>query len=286
MKNLFISIVLITTVFVKPLHAQKFTGVATYKSASKMTIKMDSSKVSTGEQELLNQRLMKALQKEYQLVFNASESNWKEVEKLDNNAAGGGAEVMMIGSGGGGFSLGGGGNGLLYHNTKKKNSVESIDKLGKLFLVSGELEPYEWEMTSETKQIGRYTCYKAIAKRETTQIRILESNGKKEEQKEIITQTITAWYTPEIPVNHGPDDYWGLPGLIMEVSNGRVVLVCSKVVLNPKDATPIEIPTKGKKVTSEEYEVIMEEQVEKMRKMYGAGKQKGKGNNIEIRIGG
>jgi GLPGLI family protein len=42
---------------------------------------------------------------------------------------------------------------------------------------------------------------------------------------------VTAWYTPEIPVNQGPDKYWGLPGLILEVNDGKTVL-CSKVVLN------------------------------------------------------
>ncbi|NQZ43854.1 MAG: GLPGLI family protein [Flavobacteriaceae bacterium] len=278
MKNFRMTLLLLALGMGISTTAQEFTGIATYKSASKMSITMDSSKVSAGEQELLNQRLMKAMQKEYDLVFNATESNWKEVEKLDNAGAGGGVEIVMIGSGGG--------NGLLYKNTKTKNSVESTDGFGKLFLVSGTLQPYEWQMTAETKQIGRYTCYKAIAEREITQISVSEVNGEKEEKEETKTQTITAWYTLEIPVNHGPDDYWGLPGLIMEVSNGGRVLVCSKVVLNPKDAVAIEIPDKGKKVTAEEYEEIMKEQVEKMNKMYGGGKRKGQGANIEIKIGG
>ncbi len=279
MKNLLFFIALGATALITPLNAQGFTGVATYKSASKMTIKMDSSKVSAGEQELINQHLTKAMQKEYDLIFNNSESNWKEVEKLDKEGAyGGGVEVIMIGSGGG--------NGLLYKNTKDKTSVKSTDSFGKLFLVSGELEPYDWEMTQETKQIGRYTCYKAVARRNITQIIISEVNGENEEKEEIKTQVISAWYTPEIPVTHGPDAYWGLPGLIMEVSNGGRVLVCSKVVLNPKEAVAIEIPSKGKKVSSDEYEVIMKEQAEKMNKMYGGGKRKGNGGDIQIKING
>ncbi|NKI30525.1 GLPGLI family protein [Croceivirga thetidis] len=279
MKYLLILLVLPLTLHVVPANAQEFTGFATYKSASKMSITMDSTQISSNEQNLINQRLMQAMQKEYKLTFNKSESNWKEVEKLENDAAGGGVEIVMIG-------MGGGNDGLLYKNTKDKNFVESTDSFGKLFLISGELEPYEWEMTSETKQIGRYTCYQAIAKRETTQISISDVNGEKEEKEETKIQTITAWYTPEIPVTHGPDDYWGLPGLIMEINNGNRVLVCNKVVLNPKEDVAIEIPSKGKKVTDEEYEVIMKEQVEKMNKMYGGGKRKGNGANIEIKIGG
>ncbi len=279
MKHFLFFIAFGVSAFIMSINAQGFTGVATYKSASKMTITMDSSKVSAGEQELINQQLMKAMQKEYDLVFNATASNWKEVEKLDNEgASGGGVEVIMIGTGGG--------NGLLYKNTKDKTSVESTDSFGKRFLVSGELEPYQWEITQETKQIGRYTCYKAIAKRETTQISISEVNDEKEEKEETKTQIINAWYTPEIPVSHGPDAYWGLPGLIMEVSNGGRVLVCSKVVLNPKDAVAIEIPSKGKKVSTEEYKVILKEHAEKMNKMYGGGKRKGKGGDIQIKING
>ncbi|BFP39970.1 GLPGLI family protein [Flavobacteriaceae bacterium GF1] len=279
MKNLILIAALLGMLCPFALNAQEFTGLATYKTAAKMSITLDSTKTSSAEQEMINQRLMKALQKEYELTFNKTESNWKEVEKLDNGATGAGVEVVMIG-------MGGGSDGLLYKNTKDKTSLETTDSFGKLFLVSGNLVPYEWEMTSDTKQIGRYTCYKAIAKRETTQIRVAEVNGEKEEKSEKRTQTITAWYTPEIPVTHGPDDYWGLPGLIMEISNGSRIMVCNKVVLNPKEAIAIEIPSKGKEVTDEEYEVIMKEQVQKMKNRYGGERRKGKNANVEIKIGG
>jgi GLPGLI family protein len=44
--------------------------------------------------------------------------------------------------------------------------------------------------------------------------------------------TITAWYTPEIPVNQGPENYWELPSLILEINDGKTVVLCSKIVLN------------------------------------------------------
>jgi GLPGLI family protein len=46
--------------------------------------------------------------------------------------------------------------------------------------------------------------------------------------------TITAWYTPEIPVNQGPENYWGLPGLILEINDSKTVILCSKIVLNQR----------------------------------------------------
>jgi len=177
------------------------------------------------------------------------------------------------------MGVGGGSDGLLYKNTKEKKTIESTDDFGKLFLISGELEPYEWEMTSDTKQIGKYTCYKATSIQETVETHISDTNGEVQEEQKKQTQTITAWYAPEIPVSHGPEHYWGLPGLILEVSNGSRMMICTQVILNPKKPEVVEIPTKGKKVTTEEYDEIMEKQVEMMNKMYGGGKKKGKNDS-------
>ncbi len=261
--------------------AQNFTGLATYKTDTKIDVKIDSAKINIDQMNMLQQQLRLAMQKEFQLSFNKFESNWEEQEKLDKKGISGkGVEIKIVG-------IGGGNDGLLYKNTKDKKKLETTDVLGKLFLVSGELKPYKWEMTPETKQIGKYTCYKAIAKREVTERRMSEVNGKIEKKEEKKIRTTIAWYTPEIPVNHGPENYWGLPGLILEVSSGKRIIICTQVILNPKgNKVVIEIPSKGKKVTDEEYEVIMKEQSEKMLKMYGGGKKKGDNLSFSIQIGG
>jgi len=67
-------------------------------------------------------------------------------------------------------------------------------------------------------------------------------------------RTITAWYTPQIPVNQGPKEYWGLPGLILEVSFDKTMLLATKIILNPKDKKPLKTPDKGKVVTQAEYD--------------------------------
>ncbi len=33
-------------------------------------------------------------------------------------------------------------------------------------------------------------------------------------------RTTTAWYTLDIPVQHGPGEFWGVPGLILQVEEG------------------------------------------------------------------
>ena len=67
------------------------------------------------------------------------------------------------------------------------------------------------------------------------------------------TTEVIAWYTPQIPVAQGPAEYWGLPGLILEVSAGNTTLLCSELILNPKEKINIIAPDKGVSITKKEY---------------------------------
>ena len=138
------------------MFAQDFTGLAIYKTDSKTKIKLDSTQSSNIQMDAIQKQLQLAMQKDFELTFNRTESNWRELEKLNkpNETGSLNLNIQIVGTGGGA-------DGLLYKNTKTKKSVESTDAFGKLFLVSKELKPIKWEMTSETKQIGKYTCYKA-----------------------------------------------------------------------------------------------------------------------------
>ena len=80
---------------------------------------------------------------------------------------------------------------------------------------------------------------------------------------------VTAWYTPQIPVSTGPGEYHGLPGLILEVTADRTVILCTKIVMNPQEKEEINRPDTGEVVTREAYNTIMKEKIEEMREMYG-----------------
>ncbi|MEZ4876468.1 MAG: GLPGLI family protein [Flavobacterium sp.] len=86
--------------------------------------------------------------------------------------------------------------------------------------------------------------------------------------------TITAWYTPEIPVSQGPEGYWGLPGLILEINDGKTVTLCSKIVLNAKEKAEIKAPKNGKVVSQKEYDETVISKMEEMREM-GGGRGRG-----------
>ena len=83
------------------------------------------------------------------------------------------------------------------------------------------------------------------------------------------------WYTLDIPVNHGPGDYWGLPGLILELNSGNTTVLCSKIVLNPKEKMEIKEPTKGKEVSLEEYDEIIQEKMKEMEERMGNPRRRG-----------
>lgn len=258
------------------LSPQELKGKAIYQTHQKVNVSLgDSTEISEERQDALNAMLAKQFNKTYELVFDKQQSSYKEQEKLDEPAApAGGAMVFVMMSDEAS---------LLYKNTKEKNYASQRDVFGKGFLVKDDLKEEEWEMTSESKQIGQYTCYKATTTRMTGPT-VTINNGVRSETpgKEI---TIIAWYAPEIPVSNGPALYWGLPGLIMEIHDGNQVIVCTKLILNSDNK--IEVPTKGKVVTEEEYEEIMDAKMEEMQKIEMGGKKKGEGGHrMEITIEG
>ena len=62
--------------------------------------------------------------------------------------------------------------------------------------------------------------------------------------------------------------------------------MCSKIVLNPKDKVKISEPTKGKKVSQEKYDEIMDKKMKEMHNQYDSEHRGRDGETIEIRIGG
>ena len=262
------------------IMAQDFQGIATYKSHRKIDIKLDSTQMNSEMHQSMLAMMKKQFEKTYNLSFNKEESIFKEEERLEAPQPQGMVMVMVES----------GGSDVMYKNTKEKRYVNQNESFSKLFLIQDKLEAINWELGSETKNIGDYTSYKATFTREV-EVRANGisvngdkdlSNDEKPEMKEI---TITAWYTPEIPVSAGPAEYYGLPGLILEVSDGTTTMMCSKVVLNPKKSISIEEPTKGKKITQKKYDVMMEKKMKEMNERMRNNRERGDGHNIEIRIG-
>lgn len=257
-------------------QAQNFQGIATYKTSTSLDLEMDSSAINADQQAMVMKMLNQYLQKEYTLTFSKTESIYKEVEQLQQ----GGFPGMDI------FGTVMGTGGIFYKQVKDSRETRQMEFFGKEFLIKDSLKTIDWKLGKESKTIGSYTCFKATAETEVTE-RSISTHADDEEideesEKKIVT--ITAWYTPQIPVSQGPDQYWGLPGLIMEVNNGTTVILCSQVVLNPKEKVSIEEPKTGEVVTREEFKEIATKKMEQMREMYGGGGSQGGNSQIKIQI--
>ncbi|OMP31493.1 GLPGLI family protein [Mangrovimonas sp. DI 80] len=274
-----IKVFAILMVFTTIANAQDFTGVATYKTKRKIDIQLDSSQVNSEMHQKMMDMLKKQFEKTFILSFNKEESIYKEEEKLGAPQMGG-MQMVVVNTGG---------SDILYKNTKEERYTNQNDVFGKVFLIKDQLKKEDWQFESDTKNIGEYTCYKATITREQPKlVSGISVNGDKdlsqEREPEMETVTVTAWYTPQIPINNGPANYFGLPGLILEVNDGSETIICSKIVMNPADKVEITEPKKGKEVTQEEFDKIMEKKLKEMEERYNS--ERGDGHNIEIKIGG
>ena len=154
------------------------------------------------------------------------------------------------------------------------------------------METPKWELGSETKQIGNYTCFKATLMQDAdpTDWTNMRRRGNDEDKKGVAKKDssnvvkvseefeipkqieVVAWYTPQIPVNNGPGEHWGLPGLILEINSGRTTILCTEIILNPSEKDVIEAPLKGKEITREKYNETVKTKMEEMRQNFQGGR--------------
>ena len=271
MKRLFTLFFLSVTI--TTFSQANFQGKAVYQSKTTMDTDFGGRQLSEERKKQILERMKNMLEKTYILNFTREESVYKEEEKLETPGTGRG------------FRFGGlAGGGTFYKNVKEGTMLEATEFFGKKFLITENAEKPKWELGNETKQIGNYTCFKATLVKQTNAFdwRNMRRRNRDDEEKkdtskvkkvteeiEVSKETIvTAWYTPQIPVSNGPGEYWGLPGLILEINEGRTTILCSEITMNPSEKIEIKEPTKGKAVTREEYNKIIKEKMEEMRERF------------------
>jgi GLPGLI family protein len=135
------------------------------------------------------------------------------------------------------------GSSKYYRNNKLL--IEEINS-DRLYLISSSTNIFQWKITKETKKINNYLCFKAITHVKTKSI--VKGN---------YTKVVEAWYCPEIAINLGPKNYGGLPGLIFELKEGKLIYYLYSININPKEDIIINKPNKGKVATREEYNEML-----------------------------
>ena len=250
------------------------------------------SRMSAEQKSAMKDRMKPYLEKTFILTFNKTESTFMEEERLDAPGSGGSGMGAM-------FMSAGSGNPEMYKNIKEKVYLQENEFFGKKFLVSDKLPEFVWEMSGEQKQIGKYICFKAVGTRvndnfsweslrgqrnqkpndstnnkendKSEKVSDVddETNTKVEKIEEVVVdakiETIVAWYTPQIPISNGPEQSYGLPGLILELNTKNTTMLCSKIVLNPEKKDKIIRPTKGDVVSKKEYTDMVQFKMQEMR---------------------
>jgi len=273
-------ILLLLAVFIgyTSLFSQEFQGQAVYQSKTNIGFKLDSTRMSRMSPEQIKRiqtMIKRRTEKSFNLTFNKTSSIYKEQVKLAQPGTQGRFRFM-----------GSSANNLYYKDTKQKTYANRTELFGKIFLVKDTLSKLNWKLEKESKMIGNYLCFKATAQKKIDEPVISfrrprrgqnPNNKKKTKDNAPKFTTVTAWYTPQIPISQGPKDFWGLPGLILEVNYNKTILLCTKIVLNPKDKKSIAAPTKGKVVSQVEYDKIITKKMKEMQERYGGSRKRGDG---------
>jgi GLPGLI family protein len=99
------------------------------------------------------------------------------------------------------------------------------------FLLRDSVRKIRWKITDETREIAGYTCRRANAL-------VLDSIY------------LVAFYTDRIPVSGGPEDFTGLPGMILGLAmpHENITWFATKVTETYPDAKALVPPKKGKPV--------------------------------------
>ncbi len=151
----------------------------------------------------------------------------------------------------------------VFRNLRSGDAVESREWDGKNYLIAGSEAPPTWKITGEQAKIAGYLCTKAVLQ-DTTADRNTE-----------------AWFTLQIPVASGPENYHQLPGMILAVSiNGdELTYFATEIIEEAPEPKALEAPTKGKAITRQEFNKMVRMQLERFREEGGNGSFRIRGEN-------
>lgn len=125
-----------------------------------------------------------------------------------------------------------------YNSTMKyENKTLNCDLLDECILIQNQIP--KWELVQKTKEIGGFLCYNAIITNPKT--------GKKK---------IEVWYAPSIPYQYGIMNFYGLPGVILEMNIRSILITAIKIELNPLENVEINPPKTAKELTNKEFEEL------------------------------
>lgn len=223
----------------------------------------------------------------FELIFNESVSLFRSVvddEAPDPfaNAGGGGGGGMRMN-----FRMP---TANTFTDLAKQMQYEERAFFEKEFLIVDSLKQYKWKLSEETKTIAKQLCKKATTMITAPQMRMRVSIGGSGNNTDTTANTprapketeLVVWYAENIPVSFGPDNYSGLPGVIMEIDQDNGATVTTAVEVSAKyPKKELVAPSKGEKMNRAQFQENMQKLMQDMQR--GGGIRMG---GATIRVGG
>jgi len=265
MKKIILTTAILLGSLGQTIWAQTLSGKASYTAKSTVNMDFGNRQIPEDRKARMKKFMNDMSTNEFELIFNNNESIYSEEEELEQGSdMGRNHRVMMKAM----FNQS---SGDFYKNTTDDTYINKRDIYGKPFSIVDSLENIEWEVTDELKMIGQYTCFKATAK--TKQFVLPEvpfgrrnEGEERPEMEDLKKETeVTAWFTLDIPINQGPDKFYGLPGLILEVQSAHLTILCTRVELDKGEPQKVDAPKGGKQVSQDEFDEIMKIKTEEVR---------------------
>ena len=184
----------------------------------------------------------------FELFVNATNSNFTEIERI-NNEQGRGISVGLLSNV----------SSNIYKDFNSKELYENNKMKPKLF-IKDSIQTFPWVLSKEESTILGNKVRKATYTNPT--------------------QTVEAWYAPDLPFRDGPSRFNGLPGLILKIkfklpfrSDMDTNVSFTAIDVKPY-AGKIELPNKSKKITKEEYDKEIEKSMGKSGGIINQGVEK------------
>lgn len=233
-------------------NGQMKEGKVVYERTMKMRQLQNSEMVA---------RLPAERKDNFELMFGNNKSLWQVIPDMDGNdqntVTGQGIVIRMAG-----------GSDITYFDFQEGLRIDQRDMFDREFLVEDTITKLKWKLTGESDTILNYPVQKAVTERIGKRTIMSMENGEMKRQEISDTSYITAWFTPNIPVPAGPQEFQGqLPGLILELNMNNGRLIFKAVEISGKvNLSAIKAPKGGKKLTNEEFNKERERLLEEMRK--------------------
>lgn len=135
---------------------------------------------------------------------------------------------------------------FLKRDFDKNVQYDGRTMLGKTYIVEDSLVAPKWRILNDLKEVAGHVCMKAFL------------------QDTIRKQKIVAWFAQDIPHNGGPEGFFGLPGMILEVDVNEGSMILSADLIEMKKLTtelnpPVKL--KGKKIKQVDYDKIVKDHI-------------------------